>query len=103
GAIYPMLITLGSRSTDQQARESQLLQFLIRSGLARPESEIRVSILPGGVSCDVWRIETHDRTICVKRALPRLRVAKLWEAPVARSEAEWNWLNFVKGVVPEAV
>jgi aminoglycoside phosphotransferase (APT) family kinase protein len=51
----------------------------------------------------VWKVEDSGRTICVKRALLRLRVAKLWEAPVARSEAEWNWLNFARSVVPNAV
>ena len=59
--------------------------------------------LPGGVSCDVWKVEAGGRTFVVKRALPRLRVAKHWEAPVTRSEAEWNWLNFARSVVSSAV
>ena len=69
----------------------------------QPGSDIRVTTLPGGVSCDVWRVEAAGRTICVKRALQRLRVAKFWEAPITRSEAEWNWLNFAASVAPGAV
>jgi 5-methylthioribose kinase len=71
--------------------------------LAKPQSATRVEALPGGVSCDVWKVETGGRTYCVKRALPRLRVSKLWEAPIARSEAEWDWLNFARTVVAQAV
>src|SRR2546423_11315626 len=83
--------------------DSQLQRFLARMQFANAPSEIRVTALAGGVSCDVWKIEAAGRTICVKRALQRLRVAKVWEAPITRSEAEWNWLNFAASVAPGAV
>jgi 5-methylthioribose kinase len=76
---------------------------LIRAGLVRAGSDMQVAALPGGVSCDVWQVEVDGSAFCVKRALPRLRVAKFWEAPIARSEHEWNWLNFARTVVPNAV
>jgi 5-methylthioribose kinase len=91
------------QSTEPREIDLQLRDFLLHSGLVHPDSEIRVTTLPGGVSCDVWRVDADKQTFCVKRALPRLRVAKLWEAPVARSETEWNWLTFARSVVPEAV
>jgi aminoglycoside phosphotransferase (APT) family kinase protein len=84
------------------AVDPDLRSFLIRSCLAQPQSQIGTEALPGGVSCDVWKVVTAGQTYCVKRALPRLRVAKLWEAPITRSEAEWNWLNFASSLVPEA-
>ena len=92
-----------SQSAEMSGADHQLRQFLVRSGLADHNSPFRAIALPGGVSCDVWKVESGGRTFCVKRALPRLRVAKLWEAPVARSEAEWNWLNFARSVEPTAV
>lgn len=78
-------------------------QFLIQNGLANPDSRITFTTLPGGVSCDVWKVEADRWTFVLKRALPQLRVAKLWEAPIARSEAEWNWLSFARNIVPDAV
>jgi aminoglycoside phosphotransferase (APT) family kinase protein len=98
-----MSLKPSSQSTEPRDIDPHLRQFLLRNGLARLDSEIRVTTLPGGVSCDVWRVEAAGRTFCVKRALPRLRVAKLWEAPIARSEHEWNWLNFAGTIVPDAV
>ena len=42
--------------------------------------------LPGGVSSDIWRVSLPGRgDICVKRALPKLKVAADWRAPTARS------------------
>ena len=58
--------------------------------------------LPGGVSSDIWRVELAERTICVKRALPRLRVAQLWEAPVERNRYERRWLEVAARAVPGA-
>lgn len=49
--------------------------------------------LSGGVSCDVFRVETAAGPVCVKRALPRLRVAADWKAPVERSHSEVRWLQ----------
>ncbi len=38
--------------------------------------------------------------MCVKRALPRLRVAQLWEAPVERNRYERRWLERAGAIVP---
>ncbi len=37
-----------------------------------------VGPLAGGVSSDIHLVETAARAFCVKRALPRLKVAALW-------------------------
>ena len=58
--------------------------------------------LAGGVSSDIWRVELAERTICVKRALPRLRVAQRWEAPVERNLYERRWLEVAARAVPGA-
>ncbi|MBX6323899.1 MAG: phosphotransferase [Rhodospirillaceae bacterium] len=60
--------------------------------------------LAGGVSSDIWRIELPDgRAVCVKRALPRLRVAGDWRAPVERSRYEARWIRTAGAIVPDAV
>jgi hypothetical protein len=40
--------------------------------------------------------------VCVKRALPRLRVAQVWEAPVERNRYEWRWMQAAARIVPGA-
>jgi len=59
--------------------------------------------LGGGVSSDIYRVEVGGRTFCVKRALPKLRVAADWRVPVDRNAAEAAWLRTVAAIVPGAV
>ena len=58
--------------------------------------------LTGGVSSDIWRIDLADRTICIKRALPKLRVKANWQAPVERNLYEARWMRVVGQVAPHA-
>ncbi|MBV8848149.1 MAG: aminoglycoside phosphotransferase family protein [Methylobacteriaceae bacterium] len=59
--------------------------------------------LTGGVSSDIWLIETPDQRLCIKRALPALRVAADWRAPVERSIYEYAWMERVQAILPRAV
>lgn len=54
--------------------------------------------LTGGVSCDVWKIDTSTGPIVVKRPLEQLRVAAEWHAPVERGTSEIRWLRRARGV-----
>ncbi|HLJ71368.1 MAG TPA: aminoglycoside phosphotransferase family protein [Roseiarcus sp.] len=58
--------------------------------------------LTGGVSSDISLIEADDRRFCVKRALSRLKVAALWEAPTRRNAAEAAYFRVVAGWLPHA-
>jgi aminoglycoside phosphotransferase (APT) family kinase protein len=49
--------------------------------------------LTGGVSSDIWRIETEKGMVCAKRALSKLRVNADWYAPVERNLFEARWLQ----------
>jgi aminoglycoside phosphotransferase (APT) family kinase protein len=83
---------------------TDLDDFLARSGLATAKTDRHWTPLPGGISSDIWRVDLSDgRSLCVKRALPRLKVAVEWRAPVSRNTFEWAWMNFAAGVVPGAV
>lgn len=81
----------------------ELKSFLISSGLCSPETAASWAPLTGGVSSDIWKVELPDRTLCIKRALPKLKVADDWEAPVSRNAFEWEWLKFAAAQVPAAV
>ncbi len=72
--------------------------FLDRSGLA-PVGPAEA--LTGGVSSDIWRVPVADgQSICVKRALSRLRVAADWQVPTDRNRYEAQWYGAVAEIVP---
>jgi aminoglycoside phosphotransferase (APT) family kinase protein len=72
-------------------------------GLVAPGEPAAFTPLTGGVSSDIQLVETPRRRFCVKRALPRLKVAAVWEAPVSRNASEAAWLRTVAGWQPELV
>lgn len=77
-----------------------ILAFLQSSGLAGPAEIPDAEPLTGGVSSDIWKVTLGGRAICVKRALPRLRVAQVWEAPVGRNRYERLWMEEAARLVP---
>jgi aminoglycoside phosphotransferase (APT) family kinase protein len=80
-----------------------LRQSLARLGLIGLDAPADMAPLTGGVSSDIWLVETEGRRFCVKRALARLKVAALWEAPVSRNASEAAWMRAVAGWLPSAV
>src|SRR4051812_35677707 len=68
-------------------------EFLVRQGLAGAGERLAAEPLTGGVSSDIWRVNLDSGAVVVKRALARLRVAQLWEAPVERNRYERMWLQ----------
>ena len=80
-----------------------VLAALARMELVRPDEQPPIVPLAGGVSSDILRVDLEDGPICVKRALPRLKVAADWQAPVERNRYEVEWMRIVGGLVPDAV
>ena len=68
-------------------------------GLAGAEP-LRGEPLTGGVSSDIWRIDTARGPVCVKRALAKLRVAADWRAPIERNLYEARWMQVAGEAVP---
>ncbi len=62
-----------------------------------------MTALAGGVSSDIWRVDLADGPICVKRALPELKVAAQWQVPVERNTYEYAWIDTVSRFCPHAV
>jgi aminoglycoside phosphotransferase (APT) family kinase protein len=81
----------------------EVVALLVRSGLAEPGAELRATALRGGVSSDIWRVQLAREAVCVKRALPRLKVVADWRAPVDRNTYEVAWLEIARSISPEAV
>lgn len=72
-------------------------------GLAEPDEEPRYVSLAGGVSSDIWRADLRRGAVCVKRALPKLRVQMDWSAPIERNLYEIEWFRTAAEIVPDAV
>lgn len=56
--------------------------------------------LAGGVSSDIWKIDTARGPVCAKRALSKLRVAADWRAPIARNLYEARWMQAAQAASP---
>jgi tRNA A-37 threonylcarbamoyl transferase component Bud32 len=56
--------------------------------------------MTGGVSSDIWRIDTARGSVCAKRALAKLRVAADWQAPIERNRYEARWMQLADQAVP---
>lgn len=53
-----------------------------------------------GVASDIAIVKFDNQTLCVKFALPKLKVKANWLAPVHRNSAEYAWLEVVCKVAP---
>src|SRR5437660_12816292 len=96
----------GSGESDESRRncgspDPAIVDFVARSGLVSRGTAARFERLPGGVSSDIWLVRAEGTSFCVKRALPRLRVAADWRAPVERNAKEASWIKAVASLMPE--
>jgi len=78
---------------------SDIIEALRKVGMVGG-GNVALEPLAGGVSCDVWKVETATGPIVVKRPLPKLRVTAEWLAPVERGISEVRWLRRARMVDP---
>ena len=78
----------------------EILAALRSLGLLAAGESATGEALTGGVSSDIWRIDLPSGPICAKRALSRLKVAAVWEAPVVRNQYEAGWMRQAEAAVP---
>lgn len=83
--------------------EPALVDFLWEQGLARARERGTWTPLSGGVSSDIWHVQTSRGEFCVKRALAQLKVAADWSAPVERNAFEWAYLEVATKIAPGSV
>lgn len=73
-----------------------MIEALRELGLLAKGEAATTFPLSGGVSSDVFGVRAADgRAFVAKRAIPRLRVAADWRAPVERDVGEVTWLRTV--------
>jgi len=95
------MTTFDGSAADEE--RTLLLEGLRRMAIAGAHQPIELSPLLGGVSSDIYKASVGSRTVCIKRALPRLKVAAEWQAPVERNRFEVEWMRVAGAIVPAAV
>src|ERR1700730_13463987 len=84
--------------------EEWLRPALTNMKLVGAHCRILVTALKGGVSSDIYRVDLPSGvTVCVKRALPKLKVTANWLAPVSRNRWEAEWMRVAGAIMPSAV
>jgi aminoglycoside phosphotransferase (APT) family kinase protein len=81
-----------------------ILNGLRAMGLLPDDAVPEGEPLAGGVSSDIWRIILPSGdALCAKRALPKLKVAADWRAPIVRNLYEARWMRRAGAAAPGAV
>ncbi len=92
----------GNESPGPNCDTGNMVQSLRKLGLVNGGAAV-FERLSGGVSSDIYKVSTDNNTFVVKRALERLNVSALWQAPVERSNFEYLWLETVARIIPGSV
>lgn len=81
------------------------VDWLVRHRLLETEaaSDVEIQELTGGVSATVLAVRGPSLALVLKQALPRLRVADLWQAKVERTDTEVAALRLCDRLTPGAV
>lgn len=87
-----------SAATGPDAADRDMIAALRRAGLIESKDAVRLVPLTGGVASDIHKVEAGGRVFCVKRALPKLRVAQDWFVPTERNANEAAWIEIANQV-----
>jgi aminoglycoside phosphotransferase (APT) family kinase protein len=93
----------GQHFTPPHANAREFAAALERMGLLSAGEVPAIAPLTGGVSSDIVRVDLRSGSICIKRALPKLKVAADWQAPVERNRWEVQWMKTTSAIAPDAV
>lgn len=90
-----------SRTTGPGSPDPSIL--LERMGLGATISGARFTALSGGVSSDIWLVDSLSGQLILKRPRHQLDVERTWVVPVDRGQAEVDWLRCVGQFFPDNV
>jgi aminoglycoside phosphotransferase (APT) family kinase protein len=85
------------------ASSADFVAGLRRMGLIDSDEAPPIRALTGGVSSDIVRADLKAGPVCIKRALPKLKVQADWQAPVERNRWEVAWMRVAGAICPGAV
>ena len=82
---------------------AEIGQALRRMSIVSAHQQFTLAALAGGVSSEIYRVDLRGGSVCVKRALAKLKVAADWRVPVERNCSEVEWMRVAGGIAPAAV
>lgn len=82
------------------ADAADVISALVDAGLLAATETPVLTRLTGGVASDIYKVDCAAGSFCIKRALPRLRVAQDWYVPTERNANEAAWIETANAVVP---
>lgn len=88
---------------DLSANQDAIRDVLHTMRLIHDDETLLVKPLTGGVSSNILKVSVGEKHYCLKQALPKLKVAKEWHAPLERVFAEIDWMKTVAQIAPNAV
>lgn len=94
---------MGQQFLDLAADAQRLTDIFVKMGLADPGEAPDITALTGGVSSGILRVDLRSGSYCLKQALPKLKVDKVWNVPVERAFSEVEWLRTVEAIQPGCV
>ena len=86
-----------------QELPNDMVRGLVAMKLVAPGAAVMGEALTGGVASDIWRAVLPVGEVCIKRALPKLKVTADWHVPTERNVYEARWLRLADSVLPGAV
>jgi 5-methylthioribose kinase len=93
----------GLRTAGSRLRATDLAGYLRGRGVLSGLDAVDVSVLSGGVSADVFAVQSADVGVVVKQALGQLKVATTWEADPDRIVVEAAALRLAGTIAPGSV
>jgi hypothetical protein len=80
-----------------------MIDALEKMNLLAQGNRARITPVGNGGASEIDRVEMGWGTICVKRALPKIRFTGDGTLPPELSSFEYDWLKLVRGIVGDAV
>lgn len=90
-------------ANDSGDTPTELLDALVKMSLLAPGDRPKITTIENAGFSEIYRVELGWGTVCVKRALPRIRFSADSMLPVERSNLEYEWLKLARDVLGEAV
>jgi len=90
-------------ANDSGESPTGMIDALAKMSLLAQGDRARITPVGNGGSSQIYRVELGWGTICVKRALPRIRFTGDGTLPSVRSSVEYEWLKLARAIVGDAV
>jgi tRNA A-37 threonylcarbamoyl transferase component Bud32 len=100
GGARPRTGSTESISTSPAMDPEPMRLALRRLGLLQDGEEALLTPLAGGIASDIWKVDLPRRTVCIKRALPKLKVKADWFVPIERNLYEWLYYEIAETAAP---